>query len=211
MATTTDVAYLDGEFEVPESRPSTIQEIVDIIGESAVVEEAVDNLYYRNKYPRVYKKVAQALTDRHGHVRAEKERKMVGKEGSKTEKIIYVSDMDHIRAFLAASEETNRPVLEGLFNEFGPSEPLYVKGERTGGGGKVSQQALDTANGWFADGVEVAEDMVSKIEGMVPGFKAGRDADGNLTIESAARAIQALQRHLTKQAAKQAGDLLKSR
>ena len=205
---TEEIDYLDGEHSVNETEPSTIQELIELIGEEAVVDETVSNLRYRNKYPRVYKMVAQALTDTHGHARAEKERKMVGKGDKQTEKIIYVSDMDHIRTFEAQGDE-QKAIVQRLFEEIAPNQPLYVKGERTGGGGKISQQALDTANGWFAEGVETVEDKVGMIEGMVPGYRVSRDADGNVTVESAARGIQALQKHLTKQAAKNAADLLK--
>jgi hypothetical protein len=114
-------------------------------------------------------------------------------------KNVLVSPNDHLRAFLATGEEA-RATLASLFTSIAQSEPLYVKGERTGGGGKVAQATLDAANAFFAAGQE--DDIAAKIESMVPGYKCGRDADGALTVESLARGIQALERHLAKQAPK---------
>jgi hypothetical protein len=199
---TEEINYLDGEFVVNEEEPSTIQELTDLIGDGAVVDETNSNLRYRNKYPRVYALVSKAIVER-GFAKAEKERKQVGKEGSKTEKIIYISDMDHIRSFLQQDEATNRPILQELFDSIAPAQPLYVKGERTGGGGKISQAALDSANEFFAKGVETVESVATQIEALVPGFKLTRDTDGNATPESLARGIQALERHLKRQAAAQ--------
>jgi hypothetical protein len=39
MPQTTEIDYLDGEFSVQESEPSTIPECIELIGEAAVVDE----------------------------------------------------------------------------------------------------------------------------------------------------------------------------
>ena len=201
---TSEIDYLDGEHTITESEPSTIQELIDMIGEEAVVENVNSNLRYRNKYPRVYGLVSKAVAERHSYPRAEKERKQ-NKDGS--EKIILVSEMDHLRAFEAESDE-NKQIVQALFEEIAPEQPLYVKGERTGGGGKISQQAMDAANGFFAQGDDVVEEKIGFIESAVPGYKVARDANGNATPESVARGIGALNNHLKKQAAKQAAAML---
>jgi hypothetical protein len=194
MATTSDIDYLDGEFTVQENEPSTLAEVVEIIGEQATVDEAVSNLRYRNKYPRVYGKVSAAIAGTFPRAIKSSTTKADG-----TVKNVLVSPNDHLRAFLATGEEA-RATLASLFTSIAQSEPLYVKGERTGGGGKVAQATLDAANGFFAAGQE--DDIAAKIESMVPGYKCGRDAENNLTVESLARGIQALERHLAKQAPK---------
>lgn len=195
MANTSDIDYLDGEFTVAETEPSTIAEISEIIGEAAVVDEAVSNLRYRNKYPRVYAKVsaAVALT---GFTRAVKSSTT---KADGTVKNVLVSTNDHLRAFLADSED-NRATLASLFTSVAQSEPLYVKGERTGGSGKIAQGTLDASNAFFAQGVE--EQKAAIIEARVPGYKLARDVAGELTIESLARGIQALEKYLTAQAKK---------
>lgn len=205
MPQSVEIDYLDGEFTVNETDPSTIAECVELIGETAVVDETTSNLRYRNKYPRVYRLVSKAIADAHGFAREVKETKK-NKDG--TERKVYISEMDHLRNFLAQDEAVNRPILQALFEEVAPAQPLYVKGERTGGGGKISQAALDAANKFFADGDDVVEEKITLIEGAVPGFKVARDTDGAATPESVARGIQALNRHLLKQSQKQTAALL---
>lgn len=194
MATTSDIDYLDGEFTVQENEPSTLSEVVEIIGEQATVDEAVSNLRYRNKYPRVYNKVSAAIATFFPRAVKTSTTKADG-----TVKNVLVSANDHLRDFLKTGEDARAELL-GLFTSIAQAEPLYVKGERTGGGGKVAQATLDAANGFFAAGKE--DDIAEKIESMVPHYKCGRDAEGNLTVESLARGIQALERHLAKQAPK---------
>lgn len=182
------VEYLDGEFEVIESQPSLISEVSALIGEDGVVTQAVNNLYYRNKYPRVYDAVSKAVVEA-GFKKAEKSRE-TKKDG--TEKINYVSDMEHLRAYLATGDEA-RQSLQALFEKHGAEQPLYVKGERIGGGGKISQSALDAANNYLAMGDDVVERVVTGIETEIGGtFKIGRDSEGSVTPESLARGIQTL-------------------
>lgn len=198
---TTEVDYLDGEFTTTEKEPSTIAELVAMIGEDAVVENVNSNLRYRNKYPRVYKRVSEEATKLGFARRVKKEEQ--NKDG--TIKKIFVSDMDHLRDYLAKDEATSRPILQELFDRIANEEPLYVKGERSGGGGRIAQGALDAANKYFAKGDEEVDRVVDQIESLIPGYKVGRDGDNNVTVESVARGIQALQRHITQQARKQAG------
>lgn len=195
----TEVDYLDGEFTTTEKEPSTIPELIAMIGEDAVVENVNSNLRYRNKYPRVYKRVSQEVI-KLGFERKVKKEEM-NKDG--TVKRILVSDMDHLRNFLAANEAEHRPILQELFDKIATEEPLYVKGERVAGGGRIAQGALDAANKYFAKGDEEVERVVAIIEEKVPGFKVTRDGDGSVTPESVARGIQTLDRYLTQQARKQ--------
>lgn len=210
---TTEIDYLDGEFQVNESEPSTITECVELIGEDAVVDETTSNLRYRNKYPRVYRKVSDLVAGKHSFPR------IVLKEETKkdgTIKKVYESENNHLRAFLkgrfdgetqvSPAPEGSRDILQTLFTEVATSEPLYVKGERTGGTGKISQAAMDAANTIVADGRE--EEVAGQIESLVPGYKVGRDVDGNTTIESIARGVQALEKHLANKAKRDAAALL---
>lgn len=209
---------MDGEFQVQEEEPSTIEEVIAIIGEEGVVTETTSNLRYRNKYPRVYKAVSKAVVDA-GYPRAVIDTKVLK---DKTERKVYESENDHLRAFLngrfegkgedrkqiEAAPEGSRETLQALFNQHATEQPLYVKGERAGGGGKVSQQAMETANSWFAAGDDVVEERIATIEGLVSGYKVGRDSDGAPTPESCARGIQALQKQLQKNALAQAAAAL---
>lgn len=207
----TEIDYLDGEFQVTEEEPSTLDEVVALIGEVGVVDETTSNLRYRNKYPRVYKAASKAVVDS-GYPKKVKETKTM-KDG--TVKNVHESDNDHLRAFLSGRKDKDgtvteqpspgaREVLQTVFTKIATVEPLYVKGERTGGGGKVSQGALDAANNFFAAGDEKVEAVVSKIEEIITGYKVGRDADGEATPESLARGIQALGKWQQKQAEKAA-------
>lgn len=205
---TADVEYLDGEFTITEKEPGTLGELSSLVGEAAVLDSANADLRYRNKYPRVYKKVSAALVG-FGFARAVA-KSATRKDG--TVKETLESTNDHIRAALngrkVMNPETNEEVtvasgiskeqLTDLFVSIAPNEPLYVKGERTGGGGKVSKEVLETAEKHITDGTE--DKVVEIIESMTPGYKVGRDAEGNVTAESLARGIQALDKHLKKQA-----------
>src|SRR5436190_6759265 len=197
--TTVEVDYLDGKIQVDEQEPSTIPELVEIIGEEGLVNEGNSNLRYRNKYPRVYAKASKELEPL--LARAVKEEK-TAKDG--TVRKIFVSPMDHLRECFQQDAKATTDAI----TRHAQAEPLYVKGERTGGGGKISQGALDAANKFFAEGEDVVDEKVGLIEGMVPGFKVARDADGNATPESLARGIQALNKHLMKEATQKALNVL---
>ncbi len=101
---TEEINYLDGEFAVSEDEPSTIAELTELIGDSAIVDETTSNLRYRNKYPRVYGLVSRALVETHGFAKPVKEIKKL-KDG--TERKVYISDMDHIRGFVGLEKRTN--------------------------------------------------------------------------------------------------------
>lgn len=188
---TVEIDYLDGNISVEEDEPSTIAECVALIGEQGTVSETTSNLRYRNKYPRVYKKSSKEL-----ELLVPREVKSEEKKKDGTIKKILVSETDHLRVCWQKDPKlTNETITKHAKNE-----PLYVKGERAGGGGKISQAALDASNGFFAAGDDVVEEKVGIIESMVPGYKVGRDAEGSVTPESLARGIQALNKYLMKQA-----------
>jgi hypothetical protein len=194
MARTKTVEYLDGEVEVEESVPTTVQELADIVGEEALVDSSVSNFYYRNKYPRVYRKVSEAIKEK--HPRDVKEEKTL-KDG--TVRKIYVSEMDHIRSYLKTGNGAKEEI-QSLFTSIAPNEPLFVKGERVGGSGKLPQKAIDSANQMFASGVERVEQVIEAIEGQIPGYTVDRDSEGNATPDSLARAIVALNKYIVKKA-----------
>lgn len=190
---TEEIEYLDGEFTVNEEEPNTLPEIVALIGENAVVDESINKLRYHHKYPRVYKKVSDAIVTE--FPRSVKKEEPL-KDG--TTKKIFVSNIDHLREFLKTGAEA-RAKLSTLFTEIAPKEPLHVKGER-GLGGRIGVAAEKSANLFFAQGDDVVEDKVKVIESLVPGYKVGRDADSAVTVDSLARGIQTANNHLKKQA-----------
>ena len=200
MPTTNEIDYLDGEFQVSEQEPATIAEVIEIIGENGVVDETVSNLRYRNKYPRVYKKVAAEVEAKGFERNVQKEE--TRKDG--TVKKIMESDTNYLRRYLASGDEA-RTVLGDLFANIASSEPLYVKGERAGGQGKIAQAALDAATALFEQVDEKVEQVIASIESNVPGYKVGRDSESNATVESVARGISAFQKHLAKNAFAQLG------
>jgi hypothetical protein len=187
----TEVAYLDGEFDIIEDVPSTIAELVELYGEENVVESCVADIRYRNKYPRVYKAVAKEIEDGGFTRNIVKE----DKRADGTVKNTYESDNNFLRRFLAA-DEANREILGEAFKSVAQTQPLYLKGERAAGQGKISAQALEAANGVFAKGTQ--DKVADHVEATVPGYKVARTADGNVTPESIARAITALQKHMAK-------------
>ena len=190
---TEEISYLDSEFDVNEQVPTTLQELVEVLGsEEAVIAAAVADTRYRNKYPRVYGKVAKEVEANFPRNVVKEETKADG-----TVKKVMESDNNLLRRFLSGGDE-NRARLQELFTQYGQSEPLYVKGERTGGGGKVSAAAMEAANSVLAKGNE--EQVVSHIENTVPGYKVSRTAEGVITPESLARGISTLQKHLMKNA-----------
>jgi len=202
-----EIDYLDGEFTILENVPSSLPELAELVGDDMILDEAVSNLYYRNKYPRVYRAVSEAIAP------AFKRRVVDTKTNKdKTVKEIFESPMDHIRGYLEGATndpevkltgddlKPRRDELAELFKTIGNAQPLYVKGERTGGGGKISKEAQDKANAFFAEGVDKVEAVAAKIESVVSGYTVARDADGNVTTESLARGIMALTKHLQREA-----------
>lgn len=190
----TKVAYLNKEIIVEEEQPSTIPELVTLIGEEGLVTNTVANLYYRNKYPRVYKRVSIEVS-KLGYTPQVK--KMV-KDKAGNDKPVYQDEMEHLRSFLTLKSE-NKALLQELFNRIAPEEPLFIRGDRAGGG-RVAQGALDAAHRYFAEGLEKVEETIVTIESMLPSYRVGREPDGNPTPEFLARGIQTLQRHLNSKA-----------
>lgn len=192
-----EIDYLDGEFTVQEEAPATVAELVSQLGEEMVVEETTSNLRYRNKHPRVYRKVSAAV-EASGFAREVKETKE-NKDGTKKE--IKEGEIQHLRRYLATAgdDPSVRETLQNLFSTTASSEPLYVKGERTGGGGKIAQKDMEVANSLFTKGTEKVEEVVEKIEARVPGYKVSRDADEAVTPESLARGISAFNKQLQKE------------
>lgn len=212
---TEEIEYLDGKFTVNGQDPDTLAELQSLgFSEADVVGGAVADLRYRNKYPRVYKKVSEDVVKLHNFPR-KVESKKTKKDGTLSD--VLESTNDHLRAALIgrrtnpddktspaipdSSLHDGEKILGDLFTAYDASEPLYVKGERSGLGGKVSEAALAAANGFFAEGEEKVDKIAAYIESKVPGYKLGRDAESLVTPESLARGISALNKHIAKEAA----------
>lgn len=192
MPKTTEVSYLDDLIDVHETEPTTVKELVKDFGEELVVSETVANLRYRNKHPRVYKLASAELIA--VCPRAEKT------PATDKKKAVLVSHLDHLRACWKVAPDKVTEVITRLAKD----QPLYVKGERTGGGGRISAAAQNNANNFFAEGPEKVEEVTKAIEDAVPGFKVMRDEEGEVTPEGLARGLQALGKHAAKMAEKQA-------
>lgn len=177
----TKVTYLNKKFVVEEEEPSTIPELIQLVGEEGVVVNTNANLRYRNKYPRVYIRVSMELV-KLGHPLGEDQ-----------------DEMNHIRSFLTSKSE-NEKILSELFNRIAKEEPLYIRGDRVGGSGRIAQGAMDAAHRYFAEGMEKVIEVAETVENMLPGYRIARDHQGNLTPEALARGIQTLQRHLQSKA-----------
>lgn len=213
---TEEIEYLDGKFTVNGQDPDTLAELQSLgFSEADVVGGAVADLRYRNKYPRIYKAVSAAIAKDHAFPRAKVDEK-TAKDG--TVKPILESPNDHIRAALNGRKEIvdgketttivpgsalsdAEKILGELFQSLETSEPLYIKGERSGLGGKISEAALKQSNDFFAEGPAKVEKIATFIEEKVPGYKVGRDAESEITPESLARAISALNKKLQADAA----------
>lgn len=211
-----EIDYLDGKFTVNSQMPSTLAEMLPLLGtEEAVIDEVTDNLLYRNKYPRVYRAVSAELASAHSFPRAVIDTKKA-KDG--TLRNIHESVNDHIRAALTGRRDDPedktkvtspgltdaQTILQALFDKLDASEPLFVKGERSGATGKVSEAALTAATAFIGEGDAKVEAVIEYIESKVPGYKIGKDSDGAATAESLARGIMALNKKIAKDAAEAA-------
>lgn len=224
-----DIKYLDGKITVQEQEPSTIVELTALIGEEGIVDETVSNLRYRGKYPRVYSAVSADLVKTHAFPKLVVKTKTLA--DGKSIRHIHESENDHIRAFLggrkavpavlnpdgtektpAVAETVPAPdaeaTLQALFTTHGNAEPLYTESERQGGTGKISKDAMDSANAFFAKGEETVSKVVAKIESLVSGYKIDVDADGQPTPEGVARGIMRLNKQIEQNAKKQAAAAL---
>lgn len=197
----TKVTYLNKEIVVDEEEPSTIPELVAMFGEDAVVLNTIANLRYRNKYPRVYRRVSVELAKMGFPPKIK--RTELAKDG--TEKPIWQDDMEHIRSYLTTNPSHKAKLIE-LFTRIANEEPLHIKGERVSGG-RIAQGALDAAHRYFAEGTEKVTEVCVKIEEMLPNYRIARDVEGLVTPETLARGIQTLQRHLLSQAKQTASSL----
>lgn len=191
---TVEVEYLDGEIVVPEEEPAKLKDLVILLGEDFVRTLAIDNTRYRNKNPRVYKKISTEIQPNFPRAIKREEKRKDG-----TTRRVLESHIDHIRRFYQQSKTE----CHAIFEKIAPEEPIYVKGERTGTG-RISAKAIESANIFIAQGEEVAEEKVAFIEMLVPNYRVERDTDGSVTVEGLARGIQALNRFLEKQAKEKA-------
>ena len=143
-----------------------------------VLDGFIADCVARNFLPRLYRGISRTLA-RNGQPK-----KVISEEDKK---VIYESDIVHFGR-VWSNEKGSKEYLIELAQKTASSTPFFSTVER-GGGGKISQRALDAANKWLADGVE--KDKADMIEAMLAGYKVPRDAEGNLTPEGLARGIQA--------------------
>lgn len=183
----TKIPYLDGQVNVTENEPTTLQEICSLVGELEVVQRFVKHYRYHYKYPRVYDAVSDAIVNIFPKVEKE-------------------TSFDHINRFRKLHEH-GVEMCQILFTKYATEIPLTPKGER-GGQGKVSQGALDAAAGYFAKGQESVTNVVQSIESVLVGYEIARDVEGNVTLEGLARGIQRLNRQLQQQAKDKAKTIL---
>lgn len=191
----TKIKYFGKEFVVEEQEPSTVEELVALVGADAIVKNTNANLRYRGKYPRVYRRVSAEVvklgfarrTDALGNL---------------------ISESDHVLEYLAKDPDNHHFVIQEVLNRVANEEPLYVKNDRISGGGRISAGALDAANNYFAEGEKSVEAVSSTIESQIPGYQVARDGEGKVYPESLARGIQALQRYVTQTAKARAKELL---
>lgn len=201
-----EVKLLNGEFTLNASAPTTVEEAAAALGGSVenVVEEAVSNVRYRNWYPRVYGKASEAIT-KDGFPKEQAVDKngtpLVKAKKDGTETKVMESDMDHLRRFVDGGEE-NKEILGGILSGLCESEPLFVQGERVGGGGKIAANILEEAKKRIAAGDEVVDKTVAAVEATVPGYKVGRTPEGAVTEESLARGIAAYTKYKLDEAKK---------
>lgn len=198
-----DVLY--GNFTVEASVPSTYEEGDALVGEvGGVLDGFIADCAARNFLPRLYKNVsAQLVTKGHKKTKTGETKK---KDGTVVD--VLESDISHIGRVHDEGDETVKESIGMLLISTASSIPFYKAGERTGGGGKVSQSALDASNNAFAEGEEKVEQIASVIEEQVPSFKVARDAENNITPEALARGIQALDKRLRTVAVQQRMQLL---
>ncbi len=197
---TEEIKLLGGKFTCNAQMQSTIAELVTLLGsEDAVVDETVSNILYRNWYPRVYRKASTQVSEGGFPVTEESREKREGKD----DKVVFESPMDHLKRFIDGNDE-NEAKLKGIFDSLCASEPLYVKGERTAGGGKLSDEAKKASASFFAAGPEAIRKAVAGIEANYPGYKVVLGAEGLPSEEGLARGIQSLGKYLKDKKEKEA-------
>lgn len=191
----TKIKYFGKEFVVEEQEPSTVPELVSLVGEAEIVKHTNSNLRYRGKYPRVYRRVSAEVIK-------------LGFARRQDPKGELISESDHVLEFLAKDPDNHHAVIQDILNRVANEEPLYVKNDRVSGGGRISQGALDAANDYFSRGDSAVAEVTTVIESQIPGYQLARDGEGKVYPESLARGIQALQRYVTQTAKARTKELL---
>lgn len=205
----TDVLY--GNITLALPVPSSVEEFDASVGIGECLASGIDDIIYRNTLPRLYRGVAAKYiengqskpqaTDKSGSPKFN-----TRKDGSQTP--VLVSDIDFIGKLYEEANDEGKAEIVAVFEEVKSSLPFYEKGTGGGGGGRISEAAMQSANGVIAAGTEAIEKIVSAIEERVAGFTVARDPDGNVGVESLARGIQALEKKLVADAKKAAAGIL---
>lgn len=202
-----DVLY--GRFAVQLNKPATVEEFDNSVGEAgAALESGISDVFYRNTLPRLYKEVVAKLGIAKKQAVDAKGQPITRKTGKgEAEKDVEVKESDIVAIDRAIREgDVTEDDARSAFESAADAIAFYVKG--AGGGGKISEAALTSANGIIAQGEENIEEKVGIIESRVPGYKVNRDNDGAVSAEALARGIMALQKHLQAEAARNAKQAL---
>lgn len=197
-----DVLY--GRFAVQLNKPATVEEFDNSVGEAgAALESGISDVFYRNTLPRLYKAVVAKLGITKQQAKDAKGAPITRKTGKgEAEKDVEVKESDIVAIDRAIRDgDVEEADAQAAFDSVATEIPFYEKG--AGGGGKISEAALASANGIIAGGDENVEEKIGIIESRVPGYKIARDADGGVTAEAIARGIMALNKHLVAEQTKQ--------
>lgn len=203
------ISTLFTKVDVVANAPSTYEESDALLGEvGGTLEEWIAYVAPRNFLMRLYRDVSKSLAET-GYPRESAKRddgtEITTKKGDGTTVPVLESHLQHINRVHEAGDEALKTTIAEKLQSTSRSLPFWAEGERSGGGGgKVPQDLIDSANAMVADGT--AEANVTAIESYIPGFKAGRDSDGQLTPESVSRALHRLEKTLREEEKKKSKD-----
>ncbi len=192
------ISVLYDTFDIIKSVPSTYDEGDKLVGEiGGLLDGWLSDCIARNFLRRLYRDVSAKLVEKGWPRAVIKTEKRAGKDDIN----IYESHIVHIGRIHDESKETEFKAYIGkLLQETATTIPLYEAGDRQSTGGRINQGSIDAANEFFAQGDEQVEKTATLIEAMVPGYKIGRDEQLAVTPETLARGIQALEKHIEKEA-----------
>lgn len=195
-----EIDALYGNITITKDVPSTYEEAESLIGEAGgLLKGWLADTIARNYLPRVYDAVSAEIEPNFPVAVVGQEEK---KDGTKTD--VKETAIKHVgRYFESLPDDEAKKAFAASFNSTAVSLPLYAKGERGGGGGRVAEWAIEAANQKFAASQQnaTADAIETKTSGAV---KVARDADGNPTVDSLARGIAALAKWIEQQSKKDA-------
>lgn len=203
-----EISVLYGKFDILKEVPATYAEIDALVGEAdAGLGGWLADTSARNFLPRLYEAVAVKLTEM-GHPHKQIGTRKAAKEGG-ADSPIYETDIVHVDRVHTDGDDALKATIGTLINDANASLPFWSKRAGGGGGaGRISTDALEGANSFFAKGPDTVEKVAAHIEGFVPGYTVLRDSSGSPTPESLARAIMAMNRKIEDDAKKASANAL---